>query len=40
MVSCHILILGSIRQLFDSNEIAWPENIPEHEFINLDSLEV
>jgi len=40
IVFCCILLWGSAMQLFDSAGIAWAENIPEHEFINLDSLDV
>lgn len=34
------IISGSAKKLFDDAKIAWAENIPEHEFINLESLEV
>ena len=34
------IISASAKQLFDSAGIAWAENIPENEFINLENLEV
>ncbi len=34
------IISASAKQLFDAAGIAWAENIPENEFMNLDSLEV
>ena len=34
------IISASAKQLFDSAGIAWAENIPEHEFTNLESLEM
>lgn len=34
------IISASAKQLFDVAGIAWAENIPENEFMNLDSLEV
>ncbi|MBP9164630.1 MAG: hypothetical protein KBF99_15730 [Leptospiraceae bacterium] len=34
------IISASAKQLFDSAGIAWAENIPEHEFTKLESLEM